>query len=107
MLSHSLCTHAVYLVFFPQRFVFFLFPFYFPTEDGFPLLLKSSYLAVSFRWSRSTPHHPIFARASRLFTFFSSLFTQVLPQENCRPLLLTPEPGCAPLYLHWGRRETL
>ena len=73
------------LVFCSRRFVFFLLSFHFPLEDGFPFLFEPSERAISFCWSRPTPHHPIFVRANCPFTFFSSSFVQTLPQENCWP----------------------
>ncbi len=83
------------LVFCPRRLVFFLSTFHFSTEDGFPHVLEPSWRAIPFPWSRSTPHYPVSMRAHHPFAFFSSLFAQTLPQENCRPLLLTPEPSRA------------
>jgi hypothetical protein len=83
------------LVLCSRCFVFFLLPFHFPLEDGFPFLFKPSELAISFCWSRPTPHHPIFVRANCPFTFFSSSCVQTLPQENCWPLLFAPEFRCA------------
>jgi hypothetical protein len=89
-----------------RRFVFFLLSFHFPTGDGFPFLFEPSERAISFCWSRPTPHYPIFVRANRPFAFFSSSFVQTLPQENCRPLLFAPELRCAsPCTGEEGRRR--
>ena len=64
-------------------------------EDGYPFLFEPSERAISFCWSRPTPHHPIFVSANCLLTFFSSSFVQTLPQENCWPLPFAPEFRCA------------
>jgi len=80
------------LVFCSSRLVFFLSTFHFSTEDGLLHVLEPSWRAIPFHWSRSTPHYPVTVRANHPFVCFSSLFAQTLPQENCRPLLLTPEP---------------
>jgi hypothetical protein len=118
MMSHSLGASALVdfivrciflcLVFCPRRLVVFLSTFHFSTEDGFPHVLEPSWRAIPFHWSRSTPHYPVSMRANHPFALFSSLFAQTLPQENCRPLLLTPEPSRASTCTgeEGGRRYT-
>jgi hypothetical protein len=45
-------------------------------------------------------------RENHPFVFFSALFAQTLPQENCRPLHLTPEPNRASTCIgEEGRRR--
>jgi hypothetical protein len=96
----------LYLVFCFSLLLFFLATFCFSTEDSFIRVFEPSWSAIPFHWPRSAPHNPVFVRADHPFAFFSSLFAQTFPQENCRPLLITPEPGLASACIvEEGRRR--
>jgi hypothetical protein len=49
--------------------MFFLSLLHFSTEDGFPHILEPSCRAISFHWSRSTPHYPVSVRENHPFDF--------------------------------------